>query len=124
MANAVKCQGSFFTLENLIQGLAAETDTLAVADIRGLRIIEVTAGTTYPMSCGDNPEDLLRLFSQAIALDPNGYFALRVATTTDATNGQPILCTDNETAEQTISRSFVYDTDGNVALHLIVTTEA
>ena len=124
MANAVKCAGTQWTLANLLSGLAANTDTLAVADIRGLRVIDVTAGTTTPVACGDNPGDLLRLFSEAIALDPNGYLALRIATTTDATNGKPILCTDNETSEQTISRSFVYDTNGNVALHLIVTTEA
>jgi len=121
MANAVKCAGTAWTLDNLFQGLAAET---AVAALRGLRVISVTPGTTKPVACGDNPEDILRLFSEAIALDPNGYLAIRVALTTDATNGQPILCTDNETPIQTLSRSFIYDSNGNVALHLIVTTEA
>ena len=124
MANAVKCPGADWTIDNFINGLAAETDTLAVADIRGLRVVEVTAGTTYPVACGDNPEDIKRLLAEAICLDSNGYLTLRIARSADTTNGKPILCTDNETALETISRSFVYDTSGNVALHLIISDEA
>ena len=124
MANFIDdCMANGFGWETLLTACFAEEQSLALARTGQLafRIVEKTADRdTEPIDC-NNYATFLELWHQALHTADDGKPALRVVIT-DRANGASLVdvpvCGNAENIDLLARRTFIYTTDGEVAVNL------
>jgi len=121
MADAITCTKKL-DIKTILMSMFSNVDSLAGTETQEnlFRIVEVTTGTTYPITCA-NKDSLEDLFRRALVLADDGYIALRVVNTSYS-NGSGLSpapwCGNPQSLEDILRRCFIYDNNGDVAFNI------
>ena len=120
--NFIDCTTNSFGLPTLLASLFAEQMTLALVGTGqyALRVRTKTAGDSGVIVCSTK-EDFVTLFHQAFEMGDDGKPVLRLVIT-DRADGASLKdvpdCANYESIGEMARRTFIYDSDGNVAINL------
>lgn len=123
MADLITCSNlSVFTWDDILRALFSEEVTLALAGTGqyAFRIVQKTAGDGDVIACSDK-DTFKELFFRSIEIADDNKAALRVVIT-DRANGASLRdvpqCVNHEGLELMARLSFIYDSNGDVAVNL------
>ena len=115
MADFITCTTNSFTFETLLRALFAQADGFGY-----FRVVTKTAAEEAPITCDTN-DDFVELFNQALELCDDGFPALRICVTvfldTSALSNAD-ECDMYKSLDLMTRMTFVYTTEGDVALNL------